>query len=235
MALVHLRRFLLRSTKINLRVVNPLRICPLSLVLVTMAWGTAASSRPASAQALPVRAAERGSVVLRPGDQVRLKVWREPDLSGDFVIDEDGIVVFPKIGRVNVQQISTDSLKALLMARYAESLRNPSVEVTVLRRVSVLGSVRNPGLYYLDPTTTVADALAMAGGVSPDGKQNGFELLRDGKRLQVDLSGDSRLADSPLRTGDQLRVPERSWVSRNTGLVAAALTSVAIVFAATLR
>ena len=171
-------------------------------------------------------------MVLRPGDRVRLKVWREPDLSGEFVIDEDGIVVFPKVGRLDVHQISTDSLKSLLISRYAESLRSPSVEVTVLRRVNVLGSVRNPGLYYVDPTTTVADALALAGGVNPDGKQNSFELLRDGKRLPVELSRDSRLADSPLQPGDQLRVPQRSWLSRNTAVVAAALTSAAILIAA---
>lgn len=212
-----------------------LRIRPLHLALVAIGWITAASSRPAAAQDRPVRASQRASVVLQPGDRVQLKVWREPDLSGDFVIDEDGIVVFPMVGRLDVQTISTDSLKALLIARYAESLRSPSVEVTVLRRVNVLGSVRNPGLYYVDPTTTVADVLALAGGVSPDGKQNSFQLLRDGKWLSVELSGDSRLADSPMRSGDQLRVPERSWLSRNTGLVAAGFTSVAIVLAATLR
>lgn len=174
-------------------------------------------------------------MLLRPGDRVRLKVWREPDLSGDFDVHEDGIVVFPKVGRLDVQQISTDSLKSLLLTRFAVSLRSPSVEVTVLRRVNVLGSVRNPGLYYLDPTTTVADALALAGGVSPEGQQDRFELLRDGKRLPVELSSDSRLADSPLQPGDQLRIPQRSWLSRNTGLVAATLTSAAIVFAATIR
>ena len=174
-------------------------------------------------------------MVLRPGDRVRLKVWREPDLSGEFLIDESGVVVFPKIGRLDVQQISTDSLKALLIARYAESLRTPSVEVTVLRRVNVLGAVRNPGLYYVDPTTTVADALALAGGVSPEGRQNSFHLLRDGKRLPVELSLDSQLADSPLQPGDQLRVPQRSWISRNTALVAAGLTSVGLIFAAVIR
>ncbi len=158
----------------------------------------------------------QASVDLRPGDRVRLKVWREPDLSGEFSVNEDGVVVFPKVGRVDVRALSTDSLKALLIARYAESLRSPSVEVTLLRRVNVLGSVKTPGLYYVDPTMTVSDALALAGGVNPDGKQNSFELLRDGKRLQVDLSLDSRLADSPMQSGDQLRVPQRSWLSRNT-------------------
>jgi len=143
--------------------------------------------------------------------------------------------VFPKIGPLDVREISTDSLKALLLSRYVTSLRNPSVEVTVLRRVNVLGSVRNPGLYYVDLTNTVADVLALAGGVSPEGKQDRFELLRAGERLPVELSGSSRLADSPLRSGDQLWVPQRSWLSRNAGVIAAAISAGAFIFAATIR
>ena len=69
----------------------------------------------------------------------------------------------------------------------------------------------------------------MAGGVNPDGKQDSFQLLRDGKRLQVALSGDLRLADSPLQPGDQLRVPQRGWLSRNAALVASGVTSIAVV------
>ena len=208
-----------------------MRTRPLHLAL---AFALLAAPVPASAQqeqAVPVNA--RVNVVLSPGDRVRLKVWREPDLSGDFQVDEDGIVVFPKVGRMYVQQISTDSLKAMLIALYAESLRSPSVEVTVLRRVSVLGSVRAPGLYYIDPTNTVADALALAGGVSPDGKQDQFELIRAGKRLPIKLTQDSRLADSPMQPGDQLWVPERSWLSRNAIVVSAAVTSLAIILTAT--
>jgi len=209
--------------------------CPLHLVLVSVIGVAISATSPAAAQDRPVGSTEPGSVVLRPGDRVRLKIWREPDLSGEFEVAADGSVVFPKVGPVDVREISTDSLKRLLVARYAESLRSPSVEVTVLRRVNVLGAVRNPGLYYVDPTTTVADALALAGGVSPNGKQNSFQLLRDGKRLPVEISRDTRLADSPLQPGDQLRVPERSWLARNVALVAAGLSAAAIVFSATLR
>lgn len=217
-----------------MRLVILLRIRSLYQAFAMIAW-IGVLPPLSAAQEQPPRPGDGGSVMLRPGDKVRLKVWREPDLSGEFAIDEDGIVVFPKLGRFDVQKMSSDSLKALLIARYAESLRSPSVEVTVLRKLNILGAVRNPGLYYVDPTTTVADALALAGGVSSDGKQNGVELLRDGKRVPVELTHGSRLADSPLQSGDQLRVPQRSWLSRNTALVAAALSSVAIIFAASIR
>ena len=160
------------------------------LLIGVACFGMAAAPLECVVAQVQARRAPPGTgVMLRPGDRVRLKVWREPDLSGEFVVDERGIMTFPKVGRVDVQHVTSDSLKSLLVTRLAESLRDPSVDVTVLRRVSILGSVRNPGVYFVDPTTTVSDALAMAGGVNPDGQQDSFQLLRDGKRLQVALSG----------------------------------------------
>ena len=208
---------------------------PLLPALVAFAWVTAARPCPAAAQTDSAPAVQHSAVVLQPGDKVQLKVWREPDLSGDFVVDEDGVVVLPHIGRLEIGRLSTDSLRALLISRYSASLRDPAVEVTVLRRVSVLGSVRNPGLYYVDPTITVADVLAMAGGVSPDGNQKRLDLVRGGQRLPVQLSRQSSLAASSIQPGDQLWVPERSWLSRNTWFLSATITGVAIVVAALLR
>jgi polysaccharide export outer membrane protein len=163
--------------------------------------------------------------VLRPGDLVRLRIWREPDLSGDFQVDDRGSAVFPKIGPVHVASISADSLKSMLIGVYSTYLRNPSIDVTLLRRVNVLGSVRNPGLYPVDATMTVADALALAGGVTTEGDQNKLDLRRDGRTLRADLSQRTRIGDSPIRSGDQLYVPQRSWMSRNTGVVTALISA----------
>lgn len=206
-------------------------------LLVTGALFVIVSAAVTSAAAQEPTAPTAGvnPVLLQPGDKVRLRIWREPDLSGEFVVDESGIIVFPRLGRLEVRQLSADSLRALLVAHYSSSLRDPAVEVTVLRRVSVLGAVRNPGLYYVDPTITVAGVLALAGGVSPEGNQNRFDLLRGGQRLRVRLSEQSGLADSSIEPGDQLWVPERSWLSRNTWLLSASVTAVAIVVAAIIR
>ena len=173
--------------------------------------------------------------VLAPGDVVRLKIWREPDLSGDYRLDEHGVAVFPKIGPLPVSQLSTDSLKNLLLGRYARYLQDPAVEVTFLRRINVLGEVRSPGLYDVDPTMTVADVIAVAGGVTPDGNSKKIELLRQGQGESSHISYQSRLADSPLRSGDQLRVPQRSWLSRNGMVVAAGVTAVALIATAAIR
>ena len=204
---------------------------------VPLAVLCAGAIQAASAQSPMVKAhpANAGEVVLQPGDKVQLKIWREPDLSGEFVVSADGIVVLPKIGRVDVNQLSTDSLRTFLMTGYAGSLRDPAIEVTVLRRVNVVGAVRNPGFYYADPTVTVTGAVALAGGVTSDGNRSRIDLLRDGRTSRINPSRDATLAASPLQSGDQVSVPERSWLSRNGGIVGGTISAVAILIAATIR
>lgn len=195
-----------------------------------------ASVRPATAQR-PVGERPAGADApggLRPGDQIRLRIWREPDLSGDFTVDQQGVVVLPRIGPVRVQDRLPDSLRSYLVSAFATYLRNPAIEVTVLRQVTIDGAVNKPGIYYLDPTITVAEAIALAQGVSSEGKQDKVELIREGQRrdLAVDLPRTARIAATPLRSGDRLYVPQRSWASRNGGvIVGAAISGVAIIVA----
>ena len=189
----------------------------------------------ASAQlASPAGAAQR-DIALQPGDKVQLKFWREPDLSGEFVVASDGAVVFPKIGRVVVAAISTDSLRAVLVDRYSVSIRSPAIEVIALRRVRVGGEVRNPGFYFADPTVTVSGAVALAGGLTSDARRSRVDLVRAGTNSRIALSDGVALADVPLQSGDQVIVPQRSWLSRNTALVASGLTAFALVIAAAIR
>lgn len=190
---------------------------------------------PAAPQPSPVHSEVGVDPVLEPGDLVRLKIWREPDLSGDYPVNEQGVAIFPKIGPLPVGSLFTDSLKALLVARYTTYLQNPAVDVIFLRRVNVLGEVRNPGLYHADPTMTVADVLAMAGGVNSEGNPAKIELIRRGVQLRVGLAQQSLVAGSALRSGDQLLIPRRSWLSRNTAIIGAGITAGAVIFAAVLR
>lgn len=173
-----------------------------------------------------------GHALLRPGDVVRLRIWREPDLSGDFAVDETGVVTFPKIGALSVLEESPASLKGKLLTSYAEYLRNPSVEVTMLRRINILGAVQRPGLYPVDATMTIADALAVAGGATPIGNPRKVELVRDGTRINEQLESSSVIGETTLRSGDQLFVPERSFIVRNSGLVTTAVSVTASLFIA---
>ncbi len=71
----------------------------------------------------------------------------------------------------------------------------------MLRRVRIMGAVNRPGLFPVDPTITVADALAMAGGATPLGDPDKLQVLRNGSRIDVDVSQDTRIADSPIQSG----------------------------------
>jgi polysaccharide export outer membrane protein len=182
---------------------------------------------------------QQATAALAPGDRLRVTIWREPDLSREFLVPVDGVVDFPEIGTVTVVRLPVDSLTAVLRARYAVSLRDPSIEVTPLRRVRVFGAVRNPGYYYADPTVTVAGAVLLAGGVTPDGDARRVQLLRNGGRQTIVRAGGAFRGDLPAASGDQISVPERNWSSRNTGVLTAVVTSVvtaiALVVAAVVR
>jgi protein involved in polysaccharide export with SLBB domain len=105
----------------------------------------------------------------------------------------------------------------------------------LLRRVTVTGAVRNPGVYPLDPTLTITDAIALAGGPAPDGKRDQVEIRRGGKVIVGDLRSDAVIGDSPIQSGDQLYVPTRAWLTRNTWLISGAITLTAVILSAALR
>lgn len=172
------------------------------------------------------------NAILYPGDLVRLKIWREPDLSGDFQLDEHGFAVFPKIGQVHVSDITTDSLRRMLIGTYSQYLKDPSIEVTMLRRVTVIGAVKNPGLYPIDPTMTVADVLALAGGADPTGMQDKVDIIRGGTRTRVKFDQRTSVGTLAIRSGDELFLPERGWVSRN-GYVVGAIIGAAVLITTT--
>lgn len=203
------------------------------LLAVTMALPSVKPLAGQSAAAAPA-APPVAEALLRPGDVVRLKIWREPDLSGELVVDEGGVVTFPKLGPMRVTTLAPDALKRTLTDEYQKYLLNPSIEITLLRRVTVLGAVRKAGVYPLDPTMTIADALAMAGGVAPEGSTDRVEVRRVGERIATNLEARTRIADTPIRSGDQLYVPERSWLSRNSAVVTSAASIVSSVAVALL-
>lgn len=177
----------------------------------------------AAAPGLSAQYDDSGTV--RPGDVVRLRIWQEPDLSGDFTVHEDGGVVLPKLGPVQAGGLTDQALRERVVAGFGEYLQHSSIDVVVLRRIQVLGAVRNPGLYPVDGTMSIADVLAVAGGTAADGRPDQVQLLRGGRRLAVRLSGTERVGDTPIRSGDQLFVPQRRWADRNTGTVVSVLTA----------
>ncbi|HMI57035.1 MAG TPA: polysaccharide biosynthesis/export family protein, partial [Gemmatimonadaceae bacterium] len=79
-----------------------MRLAP-TLLLFALAAPTLAAQRNGSMGAPAVT----GHPLL-PGDAISLKIWREPDLSGEFSVDESSVVVLPKVGPLNVRGITSD-------------------------------------------------------------------------------------------------------------------------------
>ena len=193
-----------------------MRICTavaLAITLLTLAPAVGANGL----QAQPV--GEDGVVPpassLLPGDVIRIQIWREEDLSGEFQVDEKGSVVLPLLGRRAVVGISADRLRDELTREYGQYLVNTAVNVTPLRRVIVLGEVRVPGQYTVDATNSVADVIARAQGVTAEGDAENIVLVRDGQRLRAGLLGTQSLQEAGIRSGNQILVAKRSWASRN--------------------
>ena len=193
------------------------RRSPGALIVVAscLIWASCASAPHSPDIAAP--GSSGINVSLAPGDAIRVQVWREADLSGTFTVDDRGVVTMPLLGERDVTGLDPAVLRDQLLADYGEYLQNPSVEVTVLRRISILGEVRSPGLYPVDATISLSDALAMAGGVAPNGNTNDIQLIRGQQVVRQDLDEAIVVGASDIRSGDQIVVGEKGWLARNPG------------------
>lgn len=171
-------------------------------------------------------AAAQQQATLRPGDAIRVEIWREADLSGDFTVALDGSVTLPLLGRQRLVDIPLEMLRDTLTAQYRVHLRNPSINVTPVRRVSVLGEVQRPGLYGADPTFSLAAVVALAGGATPNGNLNRIRIVREGTVIRETVGAGETLSGADIRSGDQVIVDEKSWFSRNTQIVIGALVTI---------
>jgi protein involved in polysaccharide export with SLBB domain len=162
--------------------------------------GVGSDSVPTSLSA-PIR------YTLRPGDVIRLRIWREPDLSGDFPVDEFGRVNLPLVGTYPVADETRESLQKKLVAAYRGSVQNLSMDVIFFRRVPVVGAVRTPGLYPVEATMTVADAIALAGGSILDADRTRIMLMRSGKIIQKNVDPAMPISQLATNPGDQLYIP----------------------------
>src|SRR6266513_2037417 len=101
-------------------------------VLLGVLWAAPLSGQHSSA---PDPVAVTAGV--RPGDVIRVWIWREQDYSGEFPVDARGTAVLPLLGEVRVPGKTAEQLADTLHEAYRKYLKNPSIQVTVLRRVSV--------------------------------------------------------------------------------------------------
>lgn len=161
-----------------------------------------------------------------PLDRLSIQVWGREDLGSQLtdergrafsVVEVDGAVALPFLGRFEVAGLSTAELAARLEAAYADAaVERPQVLVHVLEHraapVSVVGAFAQPGLLHLaDDLLTLAELVDAAGGATAEADGERLELVRGGVRHRVDLrdvlAGRDDAARVRLERGDAVVLP----------------------------
>lgn len=126
---------------------------------------------------------------IAPMDTVSVKVFKMPDLTGDYQVDLTGRVSLPLIGEVSAANMTTAELDRVLTEKFSERyLENPDVSVGIkesaARNVTVDGAVKNAGAYPVRGPLTLMQAVAIAGGATEDANLRRVAIFRtiDGQR-----------------------------------------------------
>lgn len=160
---------------------------------------------------MPVQARAQNSQAYRlgSGDKIRVTVFNETDLSGDFDVNDQGSVSLPLIGNVAVAGKTVNEAEATITQKYgANYLVNPRVTVEVLnyRPFFILGEVKNPGSYPYVSGMTVVNAVALAGGYTSRANKERIYIKHGNDQTAKEQQVQE---DSPVSPGDIIRVPER--------------------------
>ena len=144
---------------------------------------------------------------LGTGDKVRVTVYGEQNLSGEYSVDSSGTLTLPLVGNVKVAGLTSDELKEHLQQRYKEYLKTPDVSIQILdyRPFYIVGEVKNPGKYPYVNGMTVINAVAIAGGFTYRANSDNFYIQRKGK---ADHQFSAQQA-TEIRPGDVVVVRER--------------------------
>ena len=148
---------------------------------------------------------------LLPGDQLRIVVWRQPEFSGDFFVGSSGTIIHPLYREVPVTGISLTTVEERLRAFLSRYTTNPQFVIEPLVRIIIGGEVRSPNIYSVPPETTIAQALALAGGASTEGNIRKVSIIRDRQEIKMDVSKpDSDASLLQIRSGDRIMIGRRN-------------------------
>jgi polysaccharide biosynthesis/export protein len=188
------------------------RMTRFSWVLALIALATAGISPRLAVFAQeqrPVQAPTASTYILGPNDRVRVKVYGEPDITGEYEVDSTGQISIPLAGHVRAEGLTTRQLEGAVTSALAKGIvRDPrvNVEVALYRPYYILGEVKKGGEFPYRIGLTVLDAVASAGGFTYRANENKVYLRRAGTSVEEVYSLDLPV---PIFPGDNIRIPER--------------------------
>jgi protein involved in polysaccharide export with SLBB domain len=149
---------------------------------------------------------------LGPGDKVRVTVFGEDKLSGEFIVANNGDVAMPLVGDIKAGGLTPVTLQGAIQEKLAASgmVREPKVSADVVsyRPFYILGEVSKPGQYPYAIGLTVTKAVATAGGFTYRANDRQVYITKEGTSQEVPLN---LTAASWIGPGDTIRVAERHF------------------------
>jgi polysaccharide export outer membrane protein len=162
-----------------------------------------------------------------PQDVLLVTVWDHPEITlplGEYrtdaatgmVVDEQGFLYFPYLGKVQVAGMTTSQVREMLIAQLDKVIQRPQVDVKVIafrsQKVYIGGEVKTPGVFTVtDVPFTLAEAVNRAGGFLPTADDSRILLTRGNQTWRLDfhalLATGNRIGKILLKPGDSLHVP----------------------------
>lgn len=175
---------------------------------------TAQAPAPTAAPMVQATAAPAGAITdehyrLGTGDKLKVTVYGEEDLSGEYFVDGSGQVQLPLVGQVKAANLTIHEFVAEVANALKEGyLKDPKVSVEVLnyRPFYIIGEVNKPGEYPFENGLNVLGAVALAGGYTYRANDSDVYVRRQGQAKENAFPAD---ATTKVYPGDIIRVAER--------------------------
>lgn len=159
-------------------------------VLMSIGLVTAAHAQQQVATNTAARGYGSSEFRLGPDDIIEVSVYQDKDLSTTVPVRPDGKISIPLIGEMPASGKTATELQNEITEKYTRFISEPAVTVVVKEinspKVSILGEVKNPGIYKIKDRATVLDAIALAGGLTEYAKRDKVTVIR------VEVSGEQK-------------------------------------------
>jgi polysaccharide export outer membrane protein len=182
-----------------------------SLLLLVAACETAIPAGPSTSGEQVVQQQAVSAYTLGNGDQLRITVFGQPDLSGQFEVDGTGSISMPLIGQVEALGLTTPQLEDRIVEKLeGDYVLNPRVSAEVInyRPYYILGEVNRPGEYPYNSGLTVVNAVAAAGGWTYRARKNIVYIKSVDSNQEQAIELTTSTVVSP---GDTIRIGERRF------------------------
>ncbi|MGA2736418.1 MAG: polysaccharide biosynthesis/export family protein [Bryobacteraceae bacterium] len=165
--------------------------------------------------AVPAAPVDPKAYLIGAEDVISIRVWHEPENSGQFVVRPDGKVSVPLVGEIQAAGLTPERLSLNIAESLQKIMVHPEVTVGVERvnskKYYIQGEVNKPGSYPLVIDTTVLEALVNAGGFRDFANTKKIVILRGSERLKFNYHevthGKKMEQNILVKPGDQIIVP----------------------------